>query len=231
MLPRIAQQEVLANNLANALTPGYKRDKVSFQAVLEQAARPGSPATLPGGPSYTTAINSRSDMRPGAMDQTGNPLDLAIAGDGFFAVQTPAGERYTRAGNFSLNQTGELILPDGSRLLGEGGPIRVEGTVTVTPNGEVLSNGQLAGKLRLVKFPENAPLAHEGATLWSSKTAPTPATGATVRQGFLEGSNVNPVEEMIEMLNAFRTYESNLKGASVQSDSLGQLVNNVGRAR
>lgn len=230
IVPRIAQQETLANNLANALTPGFKRDKVSFQAVLQQAAS-GPPPSLPGGASYVTAASTRPDLRPGSMEQTGNPLDLAISGDAYFAVQTPAGERYTRAGSFTLSAAGELVTPDGARLLGDAGPIRVEGSVSVSPDGEVVSDGQTRGKLRLVRFPEAARLTREGTTLWASGSAPVRDPNAIVRQGFLEGSNVNPVEEMIDMLNAFRSYESNVKSAQVQSDSVGVLVNNVGRAR
>jgi flagellar basal-body rod protein FlgF len=231
ILPRIAQQETLANNLANALTPGFKQDRISFQAVLRQAATAGPAPALPGGTSYETVVNSRPDMRPGAMEQTGNPMDLALSGEGFFVVQTPAGERYTRAGNFTLNQDGEVALPDGSRLLSDSGPIRVEGAMTVSVDGEVTADGQAAGKLRVVKFPAGANLAHEGATLWTTRAAPIPATGTAVRQGSLEGSNVNTVEEMIDMLNAFRSYEANMKSAQAQSESTGVLVNNVGRSR
>ncbi|MBI5837368.1 MAG: flagellar basal-body rod protein FlgF [Candidatus Eisenbacteria bacterium] len=231
ILPRIAQQETLANNLANALTPGFKRDKVSFQSVLKQAAAGGSPAPMPGGPSLAADPRTRPDMRPGSVDQTGNPLDLAITGDAFFAVSTPAGERYTRAGNFTMNAGGQLSLPDGSQVLGEGGPIRVEGDVTISPDGTVTTGGQPAGRLRLVKFPEGAELTREGATLWASSGQPVAATGATVKQGFLEGSNVNPVEEMIDMVAAFRSYESNMKSAQLQGDTLSVLINNVGRAR
>ncbi|HVP38439.1 MAG TPA: flagellar basal-body rod protein FlgF [Candidatus Saccharimonadales bacterium] len=231
VLPRIAQQEALANNLANSLTPGFKRDKVSFQAVLEQAAAAGSPAGMPGGASYSTLTHSRPDLRPGTMEQTGSPLDLAIEGNAYFVVQTPAGERYTRAGNFTLNAAGELAMPDGTRVLGDGGPIRVEGQVTVSPDGQVSTGGTPSGRLRLVKFPEDAQLTREGSAVWASPVAPSPATGASVKQGFLEGSNVNPVEEMVELLQAFRSYESNIKSASLQDNTLGTLVNNVGRSR
>jgi flagellar basal-body rod protein FlgF len=231
VLPRITEQETVANNLANALTPGFKRDRVSFQAVLQQAAGTVSPATSPGGASYATSAISRPDMRPGTVDQTGSPLDLAISGDAYFVVETPAGERYTRAGNFTLNQDGELALPDGPKLLGEGGPISVEGNVTVSSEGEVVSGGQSRGKVRLVSFPEGTQLTHEGATLWATKATPQAAPNATVKQGFLEGSNVNPVEEMVEMLNAYRSYESNLRSMNTQDMSLAQLINGVGKAK
>ena len=103
MLPRIQQQESLANNLANSLTPGFKRDRVTFQALLKQQADGGSPAELPGGASYAIVPAMRPDMRPGVLEATGNPLDVALSGDGFFVVQTAAGERYSRAGNFTRN--------------------------------------------------------------------------------------------------------------------------------
>ncbi len=236
MLPRITQQETLANNLANALTPGFKRDRVSFQALLQEAgtagaAPAGAPVSLPGGPSWNTVPVVRPDLRPGALEVTGNPLDLALTGEAFFAVSTPAGERYTRAGNFTRNERGELALPDGARVLTENGPIQVDGEVAVSTDGQISVDGQPRGRLKLVEFPAGADLRHEGGTLWTSTARPRPATACAVKQGYLEGSNVNPVEEMVDMMNAYRSYEANIRSAQIQGDSLGQLINNVGRSK
>lgn len=229
ILPRIQQQESLANNLANALTPGFKRDRVSFEALLAQAANGETPPGLPGGPSLISAPRMRPDFTPGPVETTGSPLDMALTGDGFFAVQTPRGERYTRAGNFTRDSGGRLAMADGTLVLGQGGPIKVDGDLAVGGDGSVSVNGEARGKLKLVRFPDTSTLSHEGGALWASTKPPAAATSTSVKQGCLESSNVNTVEEMIDMMTAFRSYEANIKSVQIQGDSLAQLLGSVTR--
>ncbi len=229
ILPRIQQQESLANNLANALTPGFKRDRVSFEAVLAQAANGDTPPGLPGGPSLVSAPRMRPDFSPGPVETTGNPLDMALSGDGFFAVQTPNGERYTRAGNFTRDSGGMLATADGKLVLGQGGPIKVDGDLAVSGDGSVSVNGEARGKLKLVRFEDPTSLTHEGGAQWASSKPPVPATSTSVRQGYLESSNVNTVGEMVDMMTAFRSYEANVKSVQIQGDSLTQLLGSVTR--
>jgi flagellar basal-body rod protein FlgG len=197
--------------------------------MLGQAASPGSPAQLPGGASYTTATHQKADFSPGAVQATGNPLDMTLSEGALFAVKTPRGERYTRAGSFTRDSQGQLATPDGMPAMGENGPIKVDGDFVVSGDGTVSVGGETRGKLKLVQFKDPSTLRHEGGSLWASATPAQPAPGATVRQGYIEGSNVNPVEEMIDMVGAFRSYEANIKSAQMQNDSLTQLFGNVGR--
>jgi len=198
-------QETLAQNLANASTNGYRRRvgaAESFEGALRRAARLGIPR-------YGEAI----DFAPGDVRETGSPLDLALDGRGFFGVETSAGVRYTRNGAFTLDAQGRIVAGDGARLLGKGGPIQIDparGPVVVSENGEVRQDGEVRGTLRLDEFADPRLLVPDETGRFQAPRGvePRPSTPSRVRQGYLEGSNVNVTEELVDMIAAFRSFEA-----------------------
>jgi|YelNatPaOPRAMG01_1025707.scaffolds.fasta_scaffold00115_46 flagellar basal-body rod protein FlgG len=226
MLPRASELEIVANNLANVSTAGYKRDRVSFRQTLDAqlavAAERGEVPAL-----QAVVI----DFSQGPLEKTDRPLDLAIEGEGFFVVQTPNGERYTRAGSFRLDADGTLVTPDGHPVLGERGPITLQqAEVEVRPDGEIWQKSVPVARLRLVSFPDLGVLVKEGHGLFrpsSTDVRPVPAASARVKQGYLEGSNVNPLEEMVEMMVLLRNFEAEQKAVQAQDETLSRAINDV----
>ncbi len=225
MLAQLAQQDITANNLANVNTAGYKRDAPRFSAFLSGAQ----------GAATTTSIDTQSaaDFQQGAIQETGEPFHLALEGDGFFTLQTPAGTAYTRNGAFTLNKDGYLVTASGDFALGAGGPIHLTGTdFTVDGTGQITQKRAVVDTLRLAQFPDNAALVKTGGSLWLAPggVAPGAAIGVTVHQGGLEGSNVSAVREMVSMITGLRAYEASQKAVQAQDETLDKLVNEVGRA-
>jgi flagellar basal-body rod protein FlgF len=202
----IAQSNALdatANNIANAGTAGFRADRVTFREALT-AARSADVASVNNG---ATTI----DSRPGALSSTENPLDLALEGDGMFAINTPQGTRYTRAGNFKIDDDRVLTNSDGFAVRGEGGA-----TITIPPDAksiEIAADGTIRadeatlGKLELVRFPQNR-LERQGGSLYAAKGTPETTEPPKVRQGMLEVSNVNVVRGVVDLVKVSRTYES-----------------------
>jgi len=243
----IAQQFVqdsLANNLANANTVGFKQDVATFHALRAMAlnryqndtGRGGAPVGEMGlGAAFDRAV---TDLSPGPIMHTGNSFDLALLGSGFFAVQTPQGERYTRAGQFHLEPAGkapdgkllvDLVDEKGRRVLGRKGPIRFTDPkqVSVDGRGNVSADGVLMDQLKIVDAPASA-LTKEGNSLFSVRGA-TAASTATVRQGYLEQSNVSAIGSMVRMITVQRAYEAAQRAVTAQDDTLGKAVNEIGR--
>jgi flagellar basal-body rod protein FlgF len=203
----VAQSHALdatANNIANASTAGFRSDRVLFREALATARSPDVASV--------SAATSRIDSQAGALTQTANPLDLALEGDGYFAVQTPNGARYTRAGNFKLDDERKLVTPEGFAVRGEGGaPIAIPpdaATISVAIDGSVSADGNPVGKLELVRF-ESKQLKREGGTLFSATGQPEAGGDRPkVRSGMLEASNVNIVRGVVDLVKVSRTYES-----------------------
>ncbi len=211
--------DVIANNIANLNTTGFKGESVMFEQYLDPTARhehfPGNDRRI----AFVLDRATLQDFSQGPLLRTDAPLDAAINGPGFFTVQTPNGDRFTRAGNFHLNPQGQLVTNNGQLVLGNGGPISFEPTdtnIAIAADGTISATnaqGQVGerGKLRIVTFANPEQLALEGNGLWNATNgiAPTPATVATrVVQGALEKSNVHAVKEMNRMLEVTRTYTS-----------------------
>ena len=201
------QMEVIANNLANASTPGFKGEEMLFSQYLVRPGGNSSPLA------FVEDSGTARDLRQGPISKTNNPLDLAISGQGYFAVQTPLGARYTRNGHFQLDSQGEIVTTDGYPLISASGqPIVVPqggGGITVAPDGTV-SAGQpgttqqaTIGTVQLVDFAVPEAVTPGANGLWVTDQTPQPAT-ATVQQGMLEGSNVQPVVELTRMLSVTR---------------------------
>jgi len=223
MLNQERRMEQTTNNLANVNTAGYKKENTAFHEMLFIAEN--------GQPRVGKAIRITTDHTQGATETTGNPLDLAITGDGYFKIQTPNGIRYTRAGEFTRNNQYQLTTPGGDQVLGQGGPIVINGKdVQFQPNGDVVVDGQVTNRLDIVTFNNKALLEKEGRNLLrlTGNGAEVAAEQAAVRQGVVEKSNVNTVQEMTEMISLQRDYEAQQKLIRTIDEIDGQTVRRVG---
>jgi flagellar basal-body rod protein FlgF len=198
------EMQVVAHNIANASTTGFRREGVIF---AEHVTR------MDGLPSLSMAHASARliDLEQAAVAQTGAAFDFAIQGDGFFLVETPQGNRLTRAGSFTPSATGELVNMDGYRLLDQGGaPIFVPpdaGSAAMATDGTLSANGTPIGKIGLWNPLDINDLTHQGGTLFNAAGGMEPAEGGELMQGFLEESNVNAISEVSRMIEVQRAYE------------------------
>ena len=210
------QLDVVANNVANVNTTGYKADSSLFEEFLTSGAREDNFVGRDRSVSYVQDRATFRNFAQGAAEQTKNPLDLAIDGAGFLVVQTAAGERYTRDGGLQLNNTGQLVTAAGNPVLGASGPIVFQPSdhdINVAPDGTITvqegnaRTDSVRGKLRLASFTDAQKLLKEGLNLYSGDAAAAqPDTKSTVRQGYIEKSNVNAVAEMSRMIEVTRAY-------------------------
>src|ERR1700726_2215233 len=210
------QMDVVANNVANVNTNGFKADRTLFEEYLNSGAHEDNFQRSDRRVSYVQDRGTFHDMAQGSPQLTSNPLDVAIDGGGFLAVQTQAGERYTRDGNLQMNNQGQLVTASGDPVLGTSGPIVFQPTdhdINISPDGTVTvleglsRTDSIRGKLRLVSFADAQKLLKEGFNLYSAgQGAATPDTKSSVKQGFIEKSNVNAVAEMSTMIEVTRAY-------------------------
>ncbi|MDI6799685.1 MAG: flagellar hook-basal body protein [Actinomycetota bacterium] len=251
MLAQMNKNDVIANNLANVNTNGYKRDAasvVSFSLAPIKSVEGSAPSAQTPSVGYlgmgVGLGKTVFDPTQGALRQTGGELDFAISGEAFFTVQTPSGNMYTRNGSFSLDSTGQLVDGNGYLVLGQDGPIKIEGSEVVA---DLLGNIYVDGvkkdtfKIVAVEKAEGEGQAKalktqdvfkkEGNGLFSAASEPAAATGFQVVQGTVETSNVDLAREMTEMIATFRAYEANQQAISSHNETLGKAVNEVGRLR
>jgi flagellar basal-body rod protein FlgF len=209
------QLDVIANNVANVNTAGFKADGSLFEEYLTSGAHEDNFIGSDRRVSYVQDRGTFRDLSQGAAEQTKNPLDIAIDGAGYLVVQTAGGERYTRDGGLQLNSQGQLVTVAGDPVLGTSGPIVFQPTdhdISVSDDGTVTvleGNGRtdaLRGKLRLVSFTDAQKLLKEGSNLYSAEGAVPADSKSMVRQGFIEKSNVNAVGEMSRMIEVTRAY-------------------------
>ncbi|MCP4572055.1 MAG: flagellar hook-basal body protein [bacterium] len=243
MLMQQIRVDALANNLANVNSAGFRQ--VLTRAVL-------GPDDIAGGdtPDRTrvrgmrgggqplvqeTTLRQVLDTRPGQVRATGRELDVAVMDKGWFVIQTPDGESYTRDGSFVLDSQRRLTTPDGYPVLGSGGPIVLEGNAfAVEHDGTITVDGQNAGRLRLVDFDDPNQLVHKGGSLLTAPEAAgvsdVPAEQIVVAQGHLEGSNVSAVDTLVAMIAAQRAFEVQSKVLTTQDTMLDKSVNTLSRA-
>lgn len=224
--------DVIANNLANASSIGFKRDRIAFQNMLMEAnggstdSNSGT-ADTSGTGTDLSLIQIKTDFSDGPEHATGNTLDLALNGPGFFKVQTSDGVCYTRKGNFSTDAQGNLMTQDGDPVLGKGGPINVSGSVSgsvaggdivVDKSGRVSVDGTEVGQLDLVDVAHPESLVKEGGELFAlgknNEEVPLP-DDTVVMQGYVEESNVDVPREMVAMIHSLRAFESYQKAIKV----------------
>lgn len=243
MMLQMSRQDVVANNLANVNTSGFKKNVAIAKAFpemlisrlgevkenangekvnvpIEQIGRLGTGATVCG--VYTDYDNSN-------IKQTQNPTDLAIVREGYFVVQTPDGQRFTRSGEFKLNS--EKILTDNSGypvLDTNNSPIEVDGELLIDGEGNININGQNVTKLRIVNFTNLQNLERLGDTLVNSTETPAEVEKPEILQGYIEQSNVNPVKEMVTLITVVRAYESLQKMVQAEDELTDVAINQVG---
>jgi flagellar basal-body rod protein FlgF len=215
--------DVIANNVANSATNGFKARSTRFSEYLGPVARADTFAPNDRKVSFVMDKGTPLDLSGGAIERTNNPLDAAIKGDAFFEIQTAAGPRYTRDGAFEINARGELVNQAGNIVNGQNGPIRFapgESNIRIAEDGSVFSDQGQRGKLKLTSFANPRALRNEGANIFSSGT-PGTAAPATVQiaSGSLERSNVRPVLEMSRLVEVQRAYTS-MAGLISRTDEL-----------
>lgn len=233
---RFAELTALSNNLANASTVGFKADRI-FEEIIRYDTRnipeADKASDMTGIP--VTRQREVTDFSPGAITETGNPLNVAIGGQGFFVIQTPQGNRYTRQGNFQVNSAGQLLSFDGLPVLSEQGqPITLpQGTLTIDDVGNLTVDGIQVDKLKIVDFQDRKKLAKEGNTRFVLTDVNEPETAAVnpnLKQGALENSNINPVRLMAELLETKRQFEAMQKAIQLSMNDMTQrLIDNTNR--
>lgn len=207
------QLDIIANNIANANTAGYKKDTLSFSALLGEA--------------------EHTDMSQGPIRSTGNKLDIALSGSGFLRVQTNQGILYTRAGDLAVDSKNQLVTQDGWPVLGQkGSPIKIDDVdgLQITSTGQIFDDNNPVGQLDLVDFPPNSLQKKAGQYFQpvDATTQPQQATNCNVRQGALEDANLNTVREMAKLIEATRDYESYQKTLKSSSELDSELISKTG---
>lgn len=254
-----AKLDTIANNLANVNTPGFKRDQQVFREYLSAYEKEPSTIEVPripasiesfydmqgGDKSYVEATATSTDFSQGGLKSTGNPLDTAIEGKGFFEVQTPQGVRLSRSGSFSVDGEGRLVTKQGFPVLKEGAPgsdgagrtfnLAANAPITISHNGEVFQSGESLGRLAVVTVDKPDALLKQGNSLYALKDNMAPqlsvSADAKVHQGFLETSNVNVIQEMTDMISATRVFESTQKAIQAYDQMAQQAVRDVPKLR
>lgn len=231
MLAESQRQDVIANNLANATTTGFRRSVATSapfaETLIGNMRAMGTPAVGPLTRGTQLEGVTMLDTQ-GALRSTGNALDVALVGDGHFAVDGPAGRRYTRDGAFAIAADGRLVTQQGHAVAGVGGAIRLERGVAVdiAADGTVSQGGVVRGRLLITALAPGSVTAEGGSLVDGT---PAGAGNARVRQGHLEGSSVNVVTEMVELIRTMRSFEANQKAAQSHDEALQASVSRVGR--
>lgn len=200
----LRELQVVANNIANAATTGYRQEGLIFSEFVKRTE---------GGPSLSMARGNvrMTSMLQGPLTPTGGMLDLAIEGEGFFLIETPSGERLTRAGNFTLSAQGDLVTPDGFRVLDAGGaPVFIPPDATsigLSPDGTLSDNGRPLAQIGLVRPVNSFDMVREDGVMFRADGGFEPVEEGRVLQGFLEGANVDPIGQVARMIEVQRAYE------------------------
>jgi flagellar basal-body rod protein FlgF len=242
--------DVLANNVANASTTGFKEQGVSFTALMsnpwQSYRNPNPPAPFKTDMSsvyplhgnemgYMAVSEIKTSFDQGSLARTANPLDCAIEGNGFFTIETAFGERYTRDGSFALTPDGTLVTRNGWTVAGQNGPITglSESDLKINAKGEVFQGDLFVDRIRISAFQDRQLLERIGDNAFVHDGAPEnliPFDGQ-ISQGFLEGSNVNPMRNMANLITAHRTYEALQKAVQAHDKTMEKGANEIGAVR
>ncbi|MCK5237627.1 MAG: flagellar basal-body rod protein FlgF [Deltaproteobacteria bacterium] len=224
--------DIITSNLAGSNVAGFKKDlpvfNVQFLSQLAPSSQVGG-----GSKAFVNIDEVATNFSQGVLTRTGNPVDVAISGDGFFVVEGNNERLYTRRGDFTIDAGGFLATKGGNRVFGDGGPIALgAGEIVISEDGTVTVNGENTGQLSVVTFPEPYAIRKVSGGLF----APTgegsnevASENATILQGRLESSNVSAVKEMVAMINALRAYESHMKLIKGFDDITGQAIKMANR--
>lgn len=211
LMARTQALDTIAANVANSSTAGFRGEENVFGTVLAEAGRHGRMSALNKATnSFSQIGDAQMDTTQGVITRTGNDLDLAIEGPGYFKVKGATGTAYTRNGHLQPDASGKLVTDTGEPVLGEGGEIRLaKGKVSISANGTISCDGVIAGKLSLVTFPPGTRLINHGGSQYGAPAgSEIPASEASLQQGALEGSNVSPMEGVVQLITAQRAAES-----------------------
>lgn len=228
---------VLANNLSNINTVGFKKDNIVYQPDANADAI--DPNNLPATISYESEefagivpASTYIDFTQGQLISTGNKLDVGLNGDGFFCIETLNGEQYTRKGNFTINEQNELCTQEGHPVLGEGGKIVIQSQdLQIDETGNIFVDGNTIDTLKILNFPQ-ASLMKQGNGLFkpmNQSITGEPVENMTVQQGYIERSNVNAVKMMTEMIDTLRGFESYQKAMQFINETTLEAINDVGQ--
>jgi len=216
--------DIFAQNVANASTPGFKKERISFKDYLIPVDN--KPPFVTDGRTMTEISHIVTDFSKGSLLRTGNPLDLAVNGEGFFALEN---NKYTRNGNFKIDSEGYLATEDDIKVLGSGGPIAVRGKkLDVNESGEVFVDDISVGKLKIVDFSDKEKLRKLNDGVFTTDDAGEEAK-ASVSQGYYEASNVDAVKEMVQMITSLREFESYQKVIQAFDDASSKVSNELGK--
>jgi flagellar basal-body rod protein FlgF len=227
--------EVIANNIANMNTTGFKRSSPVFEEHLVNVQRTNEIGTTRLPLSFVRDALAVNDMGNGELVTTGNQLDFAIEGDGFFAVSTAEGERYTRNGNFGRDDTGRLVTSSGHPVLDEGGAEIVfspeETAIRVARDGTISTELGDRGRIGVVSFANPHDMKTVGDSLWETAQTPELVTGNAIQQHMLEQSNVQPVVEMVRMVETLRSYQQSTELMNAGEELSRRAIQRLGESR
>lgn len=222
--------DMTANNIANMDTPGFRGQNPVF---LEYIADPRGRTETNDPISMVIDYGQFQSTRPGPLQRTGNPTDVALSGPGFFGVQTKDGLRYTRAGNFAVNVNGELVTASGQLVAGQGGgPITIPrgaGPIRIAEDGTISTDEGQVGQIGVTEFDNIQDLEAEGDNLYKAVKGGRPATDSKVMQGMVEGSNVQPVVEMTRMIDILREYQSVQRMLQGEHERMRSAIQRISR--
>lgn len=221
------EMQAVANNIANISTTGFRREGVVFSEFVQRMPDGGSSVSM------ATARGRQTYLTQGAHQPTGGSFDLAISGEGFFLIEAPEGERLTRAGSFTPNEAGDLVTPDGFRLLDAGGaavfiPPDVA-SVAISPDGTVSANGQPLAQIGLMLPEDPNTLRREAGTLFAVDGPLIPVENPRIAQGYLEGANVDPITEVARMIAVQRAYELGQSFLESEDERQRNVIQTLGR--
>ncbi len=220
--------EVITNNLANVNTVGYKKNDLDFSGMFNSL--PNEDGTYSQLNLDNVSASFFTDFSEGKIQQTDNAFDLALSGDGFFTIQHPDGIRYTRSGNFTLDNSGNLVTIDGYPVLGSNGTIQIQGkALEIDSSGQIIVDGIQTEKLRIVDFAKPYQLEKAGYNTFTNPNQAELNSNAVVRQGYLEMSNANPIHEMVKMIETMRIYESYQKTIQLFNETLEKSNSELGK--
>jgi len=218
--------ELVGNNLANLSTTGYRGEQTTFRSILTGRGAVSGNGINVAVNDYGVLSGSRLDLGAGSLAPTGNPLDLAVAGKGFFTVQAGTETLYTRNGSFHVSPTGQLTTSQGESVLGQTGPITVPGgSVVISADGTISVDGNVVDQLRLAEFAPATELTPVGnATYQAPAGSALPAADSTVEQGMLEGSNVNPTQAVVQLIVVQRNAEMLARAVAALDGQMNQTA-------
>jgi flagellar basal-body rod protein FlgF len=230
---RIESLDMLANNIANTSTPGFKADREYFGQYLSSEAADSPEGTNP--PVLPVIERQWTDFAQGSLLPTGNPLDLALNGKGFFVANAPSGPVFTRDGSLQISPQGDLVTLAGYPVQGQDGkPIHLDNSIPVeiTVDGTVRQNGQDVSQIAVVDFPDPGVLAKRGNNYFRldvSTVQPTPVANAEIQQGKIEAANAQPAESAVRLVNILRQFETLQKAMAIGAEMNKRAVEEVAR--